>query len=307
VVWLSEKPLRPERTYRLKQTTTEANAEVRALRYSFDIATLHRCPAERLELNDIGRLHLVLDRPLAHDPYQTNHATGSFILIDPIDNGTVGAGMILDRTSADAADLVEGRSTNVKARKSQVDPTERAERLGHPPLVIWLTGLPRAGKSTIAHGLERRLFDIGHLATVIDGENLRLGLSENLGFAALDRSENLRRAAHSARLMAEAGLIAIVALVSPFSADRAAARALIGPDRFQLVWVKAPAERCAQRDPDQLYARARRGEIAQFTGVSAPYDEPDDADLVLDTESGSATAAVDELLAHLARQRLLPL
>jgi bifunctional enzyme CysN/CysC len=307
VVWLSEKPLRPERTYRLKQTTTEVNAEVRALRYRFDIATLHRCPAERLELNDIGRVHLVLDRPLAHDPYQTNHATGSFILIDPIDNGTVGAGMILDRTSADAADLVEGRSTNVKARKSQVDPTERAERLGHPPLVIWLTGLPRAGKSTIAHGLERRLFDIGHLATVIDGENLRLGLSENLGFAALDRSENLRRAAHSARLMAEAGLIAIVALVSPFSADRAAARALIGPDRFQLVWVKAPAERCAQRDPDQLYARARRGEIAQFTGVSAPYDEPDDADLVLDTESGSPTEAVDQLLAHLAHLRLLPL
>jgi bifunctional enzyme CysN/CysC len=303
LVWMSETPLDPGRTYRIKHTTTDAHAEIAEVRYRFDVNSLHRVDTDRLELNEIGRVSLAVSRPLAFDPYRKNRATGSFILIDPISNGTVGAGMILDRGSPDPGQPGLGSQAlahNVRARPSRVTADERAARIGHRGSTVWLTGLPKAGKSTIAYALERQLFDAGHHVLVLDGENLRLGISQNLGFGAPERAENIRRAAHVARLANDAGLITIVALVSPAETDRQAARTIVGPDRFVEIYLSAPAETCEARDPEDLWVRARRGEIKHFTGVSAPYEAPRAPDLELATheiEPDEAVARLVELLA----------
>ena len=300
LVWMSETPLDPKRTYRIKHTTREAHAEVAEIRYRFDVNTLHRAPAESLGLNEIGRVRIQTSRPLAFDPYRRNRATGSFILIDPVTNGTVAAGMILDRNIGDdeiASGSPAARARGpVKRRASRVGPAERAERLGQRAATVWLTGLVRSGKSTIAYALERRLFDAGYLAQVLDGENLRLGISDNLGFDATARSENVRRAAHVARLGNDAGLITIVALVSPEEADRAAARAIVGDERFLEVHLSAPVEACEARDDEGLYRRARSGEIPRFTGVSAPYEPPRNPALELPTHELSVDEAVSRLV-----------
>jgi bifunctional enzyme CysN/CysC len=303
LVWMADTPMATGRPYVIKHGTATARAEVSQVRYKFDVNNLSRSPAEALALNEIGRVHLKLSRALAFDAYARNRATGCFILVDPVANGTVGAGMILDRRIADdAIDEQPGtgaRSPHLRRRRSQVGADERAARLGHAPATIWLTGLPASGKSTLAYALERRLFESGTVATVLDGENLRLGISDDLGFAALDRSENVRRAAHVARVLNEAGLVAIVALVSPYEADRAEARAIIGPDRFLEVHVAAPLSVCESRDPD-LYSRARGGEIPRFTGISAPYEPPREPGLELATGELSVAEAVDRLLAAVA-------
>jgi bifunctional enzyme CysN/CysC len=300
LVWMSEEPLDLARTYRIKHTTREAHVEVTELRYRFDVNTLHRAPADALALNEIGRVRLQASRALAFDPYRRNRATGSFILIDPVSNGTVAAGMILDqRADQDEAPERHTRrpaERSLHRRASRVGPAERAERLGQRPATLWLTGLPRSGKSTISHALERRLFDAGYLPQVLDGENLRLGLSDNLGFEATERSENVRRAAHVARLSNDAGLLAIVALVSPEEADRTAARDIVGAERFLEVYLSCPIEVCEARDAEGLYARARRGEIPTFTGVSAPYEAPRAPALVLPTHELDLDASVNLLI-----------
>ncbi len=306
LVWMADAPMATGRPYLIKHGAATARAEVSQVRYKFDVNNLSRSPAEALALNEIGRVHLKLSRPLAFDPYARNRATGNFILIDPVSNGTVGAGMILDRKIADdtAGELpgTGARSPHLRRRRSQVDAAERATRLGHAPATIWLTGLPASGKSTLAYALERRLFESGTIATVLDGENLRLGISDDLGFAALDRSENVRRAAHVARVLNDAGLVAIVALVSPYEADRAEARAIIGADRFVEVHVAAPLAVCEARDPD-LYARARSGDIPRFTGVSAPYERPPQPDLELATDQLSPEQSL-ELLASITATKI---
>jgi len=316
LVWMSESPLDLQRTYRIKHTTREAHAEVTELRYRFDVNTLHREPAEGLSLNEIGQARIVVSRPLAYDPYRRNRATGSFILIDPVSNGTVAAGMILDRRGdddQDEADEVSGSARSaqavargiLRAHPSRVAPAERSERLGQEPATVWLTGLPKSGKSTLAYALERRLFDAGYLAHVLDGENLRLGISDNLGFAALERTENVRRAAHVAKLASGAALITIVALVSPEETGRAAARAIIGAERFLEVHLSAPVEACEARDDEGLYRRARAGEIDRFTGVSAPYEAPRAPALVLPTHEITVDEAVNRLVGLLAARGIL--
>jgi bifunctional enzyme CysN/CysC len=300
LVWMSEVSLDRGYTYRIKHTTREAHAEVVELHYRFDVNTLHRTPADTLRLNEIGRARLQTSRPLAFDSYRRNRETGSFILIDPVSNATVAAGMLLDRGAEPQGEPAlageRGERAHIRRRPSRVAPAERSERLGQQPVTIWLTGLPRSGKSTLAYGLERRLFDAGYLVHVLDGENLRLGLSENLGFDALQRSENVRRAAHVARLGNDAGLITIVALTSPAGADRDAARTIIGAERFLEVHISAPIDVCEQRDDEGLYRRARAGQIPRFTGVSAPYEPPTAPALIVDTVETSADEAVGRLV-----------
>jgi bifunctional enzyme CysN/CysC len=218
LVWMSETPLAPEQPYLAKLGTREARAEVAQIQYKFDVNSLSREPAETLALNEIGRVHVRLSHKLVFDAYARNRAMGAFILIDPIDNGTVAAGMILDRRVVAEGEHRDGPGEHVRKRAGSVTPAERAERLGHGPATVWLTGLPKSGKSTLAYALERRLFDAGSVVRlfdagsvvrVLDGENLRMGLSDNLGFETLERSENVRRAAHVARILNDAGLIAI--------------------------------------------------------------------------------------------------
>jgi bifunctional enzyme CysN/CysC len=307
VVWMSERPMAVETPYIIKHCTKLVRGSFARLRYRFDVNTLSREPAQSLALNEIGRVHLELEQTLAFDPYIRNRTTGSFIIIDPMSNVTVGAGMILDRRSEPPgqAELAERGSVHVKARTGTVTGEERRHRLAQKPATLWLTGLPKSGKSTIAYALERTLFDAGFHVHVLDGENLRLGISQKLGFGALERSENVHRVGHVARLCNDAGLVTIVALVSPFAADRQAAREIVGTERFHEIHLSAPVEVCEGRDQDGLYQRARTGEIARFTGVSAPYEAPAAPDLVLPTHEFSADEAVVRIVEYLRAHAVL--
>ncbi|MCO4771545.1 MAG: sulfate adenylyltransferase subunit CysN [Deltaproteobacteria bacterium] len=317
VVWMHDTPLREGRDYLLKSGTQLVTAEASLLRYRFDVNTLHKTePIDvdgrpGLQLNEVGRLMFETTRPMAFDPYARNKTTGGFIVIDKLSNVTVGAGMILDR-KADASQ----RSREEQARRlallqastGKVTAEMRAERFGHQPATVWLTGLPRAGKSTVAHALEQRLWDKGVATHVLDGVNLRLALSKDLGFTADERSEAGRRASEVARLFNGAGMVTIAAFASPYAADRDAARQTIGDDRFVEVFLDASVEVCEARDAelfpegDGLYAKARRGEVKSFTGVSAPYERPESPALTINTEATSVDAAVETIVALLVER-----
>jgi bifunctional enzyme CysN/CysC len=285
VCWMSEEPLRRGARYVVKHTTRTAPATVADLRYRINVNTLHREPdAEALELNDIGRVTLRLNAPLAFDNYNRNRTTGAFVLVDPATNDTVGAGMIIRERPAGVAPRVEARrSPDVTWHGGQVDREGRWDLLEQTGAVVWMTGLPASGKSSIAHAVEETLLRAGRSAYVLDGDNLRHGLNGDLGFSDADRAENVRRTAHVARLLADAGTVAIVSLVSPFAADREQARALVEAEglAFHEVWVSTPVEECERRDPKGLYARARTGDLKGFTGVDGPYEAPAAPDLEL--------------------------
>jgi len=305
VVWMSEQPLDTERHYTIKQCSTEAQAEVSEVVYKFNINSIGREDASTLQLNEIGRLRMETSRPLAFDPYRRNRATGNFILIDSLSNATVAAGMILDRSGDQESSDNAKVSTNIRQHASRVSAPERLARLGQKPATIWLTGLPKSGKSTIAYGLERHLFDQGLMVHVLDGENLRHGISENLGFTALDRSEHIRRAANVANMCNELGLLTIVALVSPYKVDRGHAKEIIGEERFFEIHIDAPVETCEERDTDGLYAAAKSGDIKRFTGVSAPYEHPDEPALRIDSKSTPAHDAVRNIVELLREHGVL--
>jgi bifunctional enzyme CysN/CysC len=299
VVWMSEEPLKPGRPLLLKHTTLSAGATVTELRYRMDINSLRSEPAESLALNEIGRVRLECVRPLACDAYARNRHTGAFILIDRLSNATLAAGMILDRTPAEEA-LERRRKAhdagkNLREQRSTISGSARERALGQTPGVIWLTGLPRSGKSSLAFGLEAELFARGTHAVVLDGESLRRGLCSDLGFAPADREEHVRRTAELARLLADSGLVVIVALVSATREGRARARSIVGSERFLEVHCDAPLSVCEARDKDGLYQRARAGELAHVTGIDHAYEAPQMPELKLDTAAG----ALDENLKRL--------
>ena len=309
MVWMNEQPLETGRPYLIKHTTLTTEATVTDLRYRMNVNTLHREQADGLELNEIGRVCLETTRPLHHDPYAKNRATGAFVIIDRITNATLGAGMILDRgpgepgkPSPERRRIPAEARADVFPRRSRITTEQRAARLNQRPFTVWLTGLPKSGKSSIAFGLEEQLFAQGFTAHVLDGANLRLGIARDLDFSGPDRAENVRRAAEVARLCNDLGLITIAALVSPRTADRAAAREIIGAERFVEVHCDAPVETCEARDEDGLYARARAGEIQGFTGVDAPYEPPPSPTIALDTAHQDVTESVQVVMDAL-RQR----
>ncbi len=311
LVWMSEEELVPGRQYLIKQTTKLTPGVVSGVRYRLDVNTLRRVEVETLALNEIGRCALELARPIAFDAYKRNRTTGAFIVIDRLSHNTVGAGMIVDREHServvDPERRVRGpRSPHLTGQRSQVFASERAARLGHEGLTVWFTGLTGAGKTTLAYALERRLFDEGVLAQVIDGENARLGFSMDLGFSAGDRAENNRRAAEVARLLNQAGLVTICAFLSPFEEERQRAREIIGVERFVEVFVSAPMELCRERAAEGLYEKAMSGEIDNFPGISAPYEEPVSPDLVLETGRIDVRECVGRLVELLRERGLLP-
>ncbi|MBZ0111363.1 MAG: sulfate adenylyltransferase subunit CysN, partial [Thermoanaerobaculia bacterium] len=234
VVWMAEEPMHPGDGYVLKHTSVVAPATVSDLRYRMNVSTLHREPLDRLELNDIGRVRIESPRLIAWDPYRTNRETGAFILIDRLTNATVAAGTMLAREAAETRlerPQAPDAASNVRPQTSTIVVSERARLLGQQPVTVWLTGLPRAGKSPVAYALEQRLFTAGYKVQVLDGEGLRLGLNANLGFSSQDRREHLRRTAEVARMFNDQGLIVIAALVSPTREDRDRARNVVGADR----------------------------------------------------------------------------
>tara|TARA_Y100000590_G_scaffold230408_1_gene259745 strand:- start:426 stop:2345 length:1920 start_codon:yes stop_codon:yes gene_type:complete len=301
VVWMDSEPMKPGRQYLLRSATGQTNASVISIRHQVDIKTLAEQPAAALELNDIARCAISTDRQLLFDPYNMNRQTGSFVLVDRLRNATVGAGMVIEASSGWDREPDAG----LVRHASEISPDERSARFGQHPCTVLLTGLTAAGKSTIATTLERRLFDQGRATIRLDGENVRLGISRDLGFSAQERSENLRRVAEVARLVNNQGLIAVAALVAPEEDVRARARNLVGPDRFVEVFVDTPLEVCRERDPHGLYEAAERGEIPQFPGVSASYEQPTDMDLRVDTSAQSVDECVDAILSLLDERGFL--
>ncbi|MFM9114725.1 MAG: sulfate adenylyltransferase subunit CysN [Planctomycetota bacterium] len=308
IVWMSEEPLVPGKSYWIKQTTRQTPGTISTLRYRVDVNTLHRQDAPSLNLNEIGRCSIVVNQAVAIDSYRRNRATGSFVIIDRVNNSTVGAGMILDRATNDGRHDHwddETAATGGDLQSSMVTSAEREARYGQKPATILLTGLTGAGKSTIAFALERRLFQQGRAVVVLDGQAMRRGISKDLGFTADDRSENLRRSAEVARLMNEAGLLCIAAFVAPDAAIRDKAAEMIGRERFLVVHLDCPLEVCRLRDTEGHYQLADRGELAEFPGVSAVYERPVDPQLVLATDQLGVDACVDRIVQLLSERGLI--
>ncbi len=301
LVWMSTEELESGRRYLLQSANGTSSASVSTIRHRIDVDTLDEQQVVSLGLNDIARCAVSSDRELLFDPYASNRQTGSFVLVDRLSNATVAAGMIIGASSA--WDRQPDAGLNRQA--SSISGAELSDRLGQQPCTVLLTGLTAAGKSTIATALERRLFDRGRTTIRLDGENVRLGISRDLGFSSQERSENLRRVAEVARLVNNQGLIAIAALVAPKEEVRARARELVGVERFVEVFVDTPLEVCRERDANGMYEAADRGEIPQFPGVSATYDRPTDMDLRVDTSVQDVDECVDVIMGMLAERGYL--
>lgn len=294
VCWFVDSPLRAGDRLALKQTTKTVRATVQALHSRLDPETLDELdgPVE-LALNDIGTVTLRTSSIVVADSYADSRGMGAFILIDETTNDTVGAGTIIE-----AREVKPGSHprTDIRWHPSSLDRGYRWQATGQAGATIWFTGLPASGKSTIAVAVERALVESGRVAYLLDGDNLRHGLSDDLGFSPGDRTENIRRVGHLTRLLADAGVVALASLVSPLKSDREMARALNAAAKLPYieVYVATSLAECEKRDPKGLYARARSGQLSGLTGVDAPYEPPEDPDLILDT----ANADIDELAAQ---------
>ena len=303
VCWLNERPLDRGTRYVLMHTTRSVPAMVSEVVYRIDVDTLHRERAETFQLNEIGRVEITTAQPIFLDPYQTNRATGSFVLVDPHTNATVAAGMIRGEVRTAEARLGESAaaavSPDVVWQEWNVRRAEREAQEGHRAAVLWFTGLPGSGKSTIARAVERALFERGVRTMLLDGDQLRHGLNGDLGFGEADRRENIRRVGEVARLFFEQGAVVLCTFVSPFRRDRRRARSLIAEGGFYEVFVQCDLEECMRRDPKGLYARAAKGEVKGMTGVSSPYEEPERAEVVLRTDAASVEACVEMVVGRL--------
>ena len=305
LVWMSEEPLDKRKTYLLRQTSRDGKVRIKELRYRVDVDTLHRDNSDTLHVNEIGRVVIQNNQPLFYDPYDRNRNTGSFVLIDALNHATVGAGMILDRPTVETLrrePVEEGeiaRLRNIRKETGQVSRAEREAQLGRKAVCFWMTGLSGSGKSTISAALEKKMFDNGDQVYRLDGDNVRFGLNHDLGFSDGDRRENIRRVAEVARLLNQAGVSVVTSFISPFREDREMARTIIGDDSFVEVFVDAPLEVCESRDAKGLYRKARSGEISEFTGISSPYEEPEEPLVVVDTQRLSVLECVDRILAAL--------
>jgi len=308
VVWMDENPMVPGKQYLFKHTTNNpvhCPGTVSQLRYKVDVNTLRSSQAPALELNEIGRIQVSLNQPIHYDSYRRNTVTGAMIIIDKMTNGTVGAAMIVNRATDEDDHWDETPTGTLQKTASEVSIEEWATRFGQQPTTILLTGLTGAGKTTIANALQRRLFDQGRVATVIDGQSMRAGLSRDLDFSAKDRSENLRRCVEVAHLINQTGTICICAFVSPSSEVRGKFRAGFEDDQFLMAYLSAPLDVCRSRDKEGFYEAADRGEMQSVPGISQPYEVPEDADLVLPTHEMSVDQCVDALVDLLKSKKRL--
>ncbi|MBV2142340.1 sulfate adenylyltransferase subunit CysN [Falsochrobactrum sp. TDYN1] len=296
IVWFGEEPLQPGRSYLLRTEADQTPVVVSEIRYRTDVNTFARTPAPHLDLNEVGFCHLQTVEPIVFDAYGDNRGTGAFVLIDRLTNATIGAGMIKDALR---------QATNIHLQAFDLDRQARAAQKFQKPAVLWFTGLSASGKSTIANQLEQRLHALGKHTYLLDGDNIRHGLNSDLGFSDVDRAENIRRIGEVARLMADAGLIALAAFISPFRAERDRVRAGLPEGEFIEIFVDTPIEECMARDPKGLYAQALRGEITAFTGIDSPYEAPTAPELYLHTSGRTIDELVAEVEKYLAGRGII--
>jgi bifunctional enzyme CysN/CysC len=314
ICWMDEKSLSMTTPYIMKHTTKYVKTHITKIVYKIDVDTLHRKPADTFLLNDIGRIEINTSMPIFFDPYKLNHATGSFILIDPLTNNTVAAGMIRDvtRRIEDYADIQthdgdkHRKSPDTIWRGLNIELADREKQNGHKAVVLWLTGLSGAGKSTIAMALEKRLFERNCKTVLLDGDIIRHGLCSDLGFSSVDRKENIRRAGEIAKILFEHGNIVLCTFISPFKQGRADVRSMFPERRFIEIHVRCNIDECRNRDPNGLYKKAQSGLIKNFTGLSSPYEAPETPELVIDTESLSLRKCVDMLEGFLTSNSIIP-
>jgi len=290
LVWMSEDPMLPGRSYLVKLGARTVGATFATPKYKVNVNSLEHQAAKTLHLNEIGVCNLHLDRYVAFDPYRENRDTGGLIVIDRLTNSTVGAGLL---------HFALRRSQNIHWQAIEVNKQAHALQKGQRPCIVWFTGLSGAGKSTIANLVERKLHGMGHHTYLLDGDNVRHGLNKDLGFTDADRVENIRRVAEVARLMMDAGLIVLVSFISPFAVERRMARSLVGPNEFFEVFVDAPLDVAEQRDVKGLYAKARRGELKNFTGIDSTYERPERPEITIDTTAAAAEDAAEAIVAQL--------
>ena len=296
LVWMHDEPMLPGRNYLLKIGAKTVTATITEIKHQVNVNTMEHVAAKQLELNAIGICNLGLDRQIAFDPYEANRDTGGFILIDRLSNNTVGAGMI---------HFALRRADNIHMQHVDVDKAARGRLKHQKPCVVWLTGLSGAGKSTIANLVEQKLHAMGHHTYLLDGDNVRHGLSKDLGFTDADRVENIRRVGEVAKLMLDAGLVVLTAFISPFRSERRMARGLVEADEFIEVHVATPLAVAEERDPKGLYKKARRGELKNFTGIDSPYEEPEDPELRIDTSRCTPDEAADKVIEALRSHGIL--
>jgi bifunctional enzyme CysN/CysC len=294
VLWMGDEPLLPGRPYLMKIGARYTPVRVTALKHKVDVDTLEHLAGRSLALNEIGVCNLSSSSPIAFDSYTENRETGAFILIDRYTNATVGAGMI---------DFGLRRAANIHRQALLVGRAEREALNGHKPAVLWFTGLSGSGKSTIANLVERELHDRGIRTFLLDGDNVRHGLNRDLGFSDAERVENIRRVGEVAKLFVEAGTIVLCSFISPFRAERRMVRELFADGEFLEIFIDTPLEDCIKRDPKGLYVKALNGQIANFTGVTSPYEAPEAAEIVVATADLSPADAAATILTDLERRQ----
>ena len=296
IIWLSEEPMLPGRSYRMKTSSRLVSATVNAPKHKTDVNTLQKLPAKTLQLNEIGNCSLAVDRPIAFDSYAENRQTGSFILIDRMTNNTVGMGMI---------NFPLRRAANIHWQNLDINKAANAEQKGQNPAVLWFTGLSGSGKSTIANEVQKRLYANGRHSFILDGDNVRHGLNRDLGFTDADRVENIRRVAEVSKLMVEAGLITLVSFISPFRAERELARNLMEEGEFIEIFVNTPLSVAETRDPKGLYKKARAGNLKNFTGIDSPYEAPENPEIEINTAEMSVEDAAERVINGLIERGII--
>jgi bifunctional enzyme CysN/CysC len=287
ILWMNDNPMIPGRQYIFKSNTQTTTLTLGKLKHRIDVNTLNHLPAKTLELNEIGVCNISLDKRIAFDPYDDNRTMGGFIVIDRLSNNTVGMGLI---------DFALRRSENIHWQKMDVSKESRAEQKSQSAKIIWFTGLSGSGKSSIANILEKKLQALGKHTITLDGDNMRHGLNRDLGFTAADRVENIRRVGEVAKLMVNSGLICITSFISPFESERKMARSLVSENEFIEVFIDTPLSVCEERDVKGLYAKARSGEIPNFTGISSPYESPENPEIRIDTTKQSPEEAANQII-----------
>jgi len=290
IVWMSDDAMLPGRGYWLKLGTQTVTAQLQHPKYQVNVNTLEQLAAETLELNAIGVADLVTDKSLVFEPYADSRELGGFILIDKLTNATVAAGM-LQRALRQAHD--------VHWQAIDISRDAHAKQKGQAPKLLWFTGLSGSGKSTIANLVEKKLFTLGRHSYLLDGDNIRHGLNKDLGFSDADRVENIRRVGEVARLMTDAGLIVLTAFISPFRAERDMVRGMLAEGDFVEIFVDTPLDVAEARDVKGLYRKARAGEIRNFTGISSPYERPEQPDIHIDTTRETPEAAAERIVEHI--------